>query len=160
PLVLMGRWYLWIIAGLIMAAYFAWSPSERRRTVGYLQILKLVLGFLTAIILIFKASPLGALPETRGLVPPFFVLVPPLCWLVLYGHPENGRDQHVFPRTLLCTLAVLQLLYAYPIAGSQFAFVQILPTIVVMICMGDCLSWLRTRSRCFPPVILRAATPI
>src|SRR5437660_8869514 len=39
-------------------------------------------------------------------VPPLFVLVLPLCWLILYKPPENPSDAHAFPTTFLWTVTV------------------------------------------------------
>ena len=146
------RWYFWTIGGIVMAGYFSWRASDKERRENYLLILKLVLVVLTIVVFVFKVSPLG-------LVPPFFVLLPPLCWLVLYGPSGKDSGTHAFPRTLLCTVTVLQTLYAYPIAGSQFPFVQILPAIVPMICLGDVVAWQQKRLRRLSPVILGAVTP-
>ena len=50
----------------------------------------------------------------------------PFCWLVLVPASRKWRSRLVFPRTLLCTTAVIQTLYAYPVAGSQILFIRIL----------------------------------
>ena len=50
-----------------------------------------------------------------------------------------------FPRTLLCVVAVIQTLYAYPVAGSQLSFIQIPLIIVALVCLGDSLLWFNAR---------------
>jgi len=80
----------------------------------------------------------------------------PLCWLILYKPPENASEAHAFPRTLLCTVTVLQTLYAYPIAGSQYGFIQVVPIIVAMICLGDFVLWRRNKLPVIPPLLVRA----
>jgi hypothetical protein len=70
-----------------------------------------------------------------------FAFATPFCWLVLYPLPENGVSRLVFPRTLLCTTAVIQTLYAYPVAGSQIGFIQILLIVVGVICIDDFWLW-------------------
>ncbi len=89
-----------------------------------------------------------------------FELVPPFCWLVLYGRPENGSESDAFARTLLCVVTVLQTLIAYPIAGSQRSFILVLPIILVMICLGDFLQWQLKRLPIIPPFFVRAVTPV
>ena len=48
----------------------------------------------------------------------------------------------MFPRTLLCTTAVIQTLYAYPVAGSQIFFIQIFLVVLGIISVGDFFWWL------------------
>lgn len=157
-------WYFCIISGLLMAGYFSCSASQRVRRGNYFPILKLVLALLT--VALFLCEVLVALfffkfwPSELVLPLFFFFLLPPFCWLVLYGPSDKGSKLHAFPRTLLCILTVLQTLYAYPIAGSQFQFVQILPVIVAMICLSDYLAWHQKRMHSLSPIIMTAATPI
>jgi hypothetical protein len=138
-------WYFWTIGGLVIAGYFCWSALEKERKENYLPILKLLLAFLIVVVCLFKVSRFGFV---------LFVFLPPLCWMVLFGRPEKDSESYAFPRTLLCTVAVLQMLYAYPVAGSHFHFVQILLAIVAMICVGDVLAWQEKRLRTLNPVIL------
>jgi hypothetical protein len=144
-------WYFWTIGGLVMAGYFCWSASEKERKKNYLPILKLLLAFLIVVVCLFKVSRIGLV---------LFVFLPPLCWMVLFGRPEKDSRSYAFPRTLLCTVTVLQMLCAYPIAGSQFHFVQTLPALVAMICLGDVLAWQQKRLRTLKPVILRTTAVI
>ena len=83
-----------------------------------------------------------------------FRLVLPFCWLILYGGRENGESSS-FPRALLCTASVIQTLYAYPIAGSQLYFIQVLPIIVAMTCLGDVLVWQQNRLSAVVPTLYR-----
>ncbi len=86
-------------------------------------------------------------------------LATPFCWLLLYPLPENGAPRLVFSRTLLCTTAVIQTLYAYPVAGSQVLFIRILLIIAGVICIDDFWLWFAAKydfgSR--HPVLLRIA---
>jgi hypothetical protein len=141
------RWYFWATGGLVLAGYSCWSASEKERRENYLPILKLALAFLIVVLCLFKVVLRFEFV--------LFVVLPPLCWMVLFGHPEKDSGPYAFPRTLLCTVTVLQMLYAYPIAGSQFHLVQTLPVIVAMICLGDVLAWQQKRLRTLNPVILR-----
>src|ERR1700679_1103334 len=69
----------------------------------------------------------------------------PFCWLVLFPLPQNGVSRLVFPRTLLCTTAVIQTLYAYPVAGSQIVFIRTLLIVVGAICIADFGLWFATK---------------
>ena len=155
PIPFVRRWYFLMASGLILAGHISWGTSkcEGARD-NYLAILKLLLAGLTAIIFLFQGSLFGL--ATPGL----FYFVPPFCWLLLYRRPGQDQPCRAFPRTLLCLLTILQTLYAYPIAGSQFYFVQTLPIIVVMICLGDFITWARVSSHSPSPFPLRAAGPI
>jgi hypothetical protein len=73
---------------------------------------------------------------------PFLSIVTPFAWLLLFDPRQTDDQSQFLPRRLLSILAVLQTLYAYPIAGSQGAFIQILPMILVGVCVGDSISWL------------------
>ena len=75
----------------------------------------------------------------------------PFAWLFFCSTPTSrtNRIRNPFRRRLLSILTVLQTLYAYPVAGSQSQFLQILLLITVVVCVGDSLSWL-TDSRRMP----------
>ena len=149
------KWYLWMAAGLFLAGYFSWNFSGRHRQDG-LAALK-VLVFLSAMVDLFYTLAgwnfLYVLPPALfkfyklhsgvlyrlGLVPDFFFLVPPFCWLLLYWNSDEDGSSRNFARTLLCVLAIVQMLYAYPIAGAQVNFAEVLPAIVLIICLSDFL---------------------
>jgi hypothetical protein len=86
-----------------------------------------------------------------------FFFVPPLAWLVLFGSSGREPNTYRFVRVLLCVLTILQLLYAYPVAGTQFVFVQVLPAILVIICLGDFLAQQRERLSKVPSLVSRTA---
>ena len=147
-------WYFWAIGGLVMAGYFSWSaPGKERKEnfQNFLSNLKLLLAFLAVLVCLLNVSRFGFV---------LFVLLPPLCWMILYGGPEKDGEPRAFPRTLLCMVTVLQMLYAYPIAGSQFRFAQTLPVIVAMVGLGDVLAWQQKKYRTPSPAILGIATAI
>lgn len=153
-----GReWYLWIIAGLFLAGYFSGSVSEQRRESG-VAYLKVLLILLTMVDVLFRIHPLGT--YLSGLVPDFFFLVPPFCWLLLYWNSGEDRGSYSFARTLLCILAILQMLYAYPIAGAQVRFAEVLPAIALIICLSDFLAWQGKRFGQVYAIALRALGPI
>lgn len=63
----------------------------------------------------------------------------PLLWLV--GVPASGasKSERSFLRPLLAVLGVLQVLYAYPVAGVQVAFVTVIMVPIAAICAWDAL---------------------
>jgi hypothetical protein len=75
----------------------------------------------------------------------------------LFGPADGARDPDTFPRTLLCGFTILLALYAYPIAGSQMSFIQVLPVIVAMICLGDLWRCQLERMSAIPSILMRAA---
>ncbi len=151
-----GAWYLplpadqgwlpWIVAGLAAVVFLSRNGAKKERTEDELHYLKLAVTIF-AVAAFFLGMPL-------------FKLVLPFCWLVLYGRPGNGGDQQTFPRTLLCLVAVLQTLYAYPVAGSQRSFILVLPIIVVIICLGDLSLWQHKRLSVVSPLLIRTATSV
>ncbi len=137
-------WLPWIVGGLAAAIFFSRDAAEKSRREDEVLYLKLALTIFTVVALFFGMPP--------------FKLVLPFCWLVLYGRADNASVSNTFPRTLLCTVTVLQTLYAYPIAGSQMSFIQVLPIIAVMTCSGDLLQWQQKRLSIIPPMLIRAAS--
>jgi hypothetical protein len=148
--VLRGAWYVplpadpgWLaltVVSLAAAIYLSWDGSEKVQKED--KVLKLKLAF-----------SIFALAAIYFLMLPFR-LVLPFCWLNLYGGRENGESSS-FPRALLCTATVIQTLYAYPIAGSQLYFIQVLPIIVAMTCLGDVLVWQQNRLSAVVPTLYR-----
>ena len=66
----------------------------------------------------------------------------PFLWLVAARPANAGADpRYVLARALLALLGVIQVLYAYPVAGSQVAFVAVFMIVVAGICFWDGLSW-------------------
>jgi hypothetical protein len=167
PLPVQPMWLLWIVSGLAAAGFFCWNIKAADRMEDRLVDLKILLATFTVGILLLRitifafATPLLEIVQPLfALVPPIFALVPPFCWLVLYGGSENKNEAHAFPRTLLCTVTVMQMLYAYPIAGSQLSFIQVLPIIVGMICLGDFLLWQQKRLPAIRAPFVLAATSV
>jgi hypothetical protein len=74
-------------------------------------------------------------------------IVTPFVWLLLFDPSQAGDESQHFPRRLLSILAVLQTLYAYPVAGSQSLFIQEFLFIAVVVCVGDSLCWLADSRR-------------
>jgi hypothetical protein len=70
-----------------------------------------------------------------------FGLIIPFCWILACTPAGNG-SKLIYARTLLASLAILQTLYAYPVAGSQAPFTSILLIVVAGVCLADALSGL------------------
>jgi hypothetical protein len=138
------RWLPWIVGGLLAALFLSRDAARKAQMEDEHFYLKLALSVFTVLAL-FSGKLL-------------LWLVLPYCWLVLYGNVANRDNPNAFLRTLLCLVAVLQSLYAYPIAGSQRFFILVLPIIVVMTYLGDLMSWQQERLSAIPPMLSRAAT--
>jgi hypothetical protein len=151
-----GSWYLpmptdqgwlpWILCGLAAAVYFSWNAAKKNRMEDESLYLKLAVTIFAVLALLFGMQMIK--------------LALPYCWLVLYGRPGQDRELNSFPRALLGSIAVLQTLYAYPIAGSQSSFILILPIIVVMTFLGDLAQWWQKKFSVIPPILTRAAASI
>jgi hypothetical protein len=130
PVSLTAKWLCWAFSGVAAAGWVAFSRKNSGNwSSKYIFPIKLLygLGIIAALFLSNRSQ--------------LFAFATPFCWLVLYPLPENGVSRLVFPRTLLCTAAVIQTLYAYPVAGSQILFIRILLIVVGLICIDDFWSW-------------------
>lgn len=119
----------WALAGLGTAVFTAWRQPLRGTPVWRA---------LFAGKAVFCAAALAAIFTERPILP----VVTPFVWLLLFNPSQADDESQSFPRGLLSILTVLQTLYAYPVAGNQFQFIQILLWITLMVCVGDSLSWL------------------
>lgn len=147
-----GNWYTplrlhwiyvpWIMAGFLVGVFYLKNGNERRKNY-FLLFLKFIVPSLAALSLLLGRSILDC--------------VTPFCWLILCV-PQNrtqspertirSPDMESQPngsslppsqlaRTILCSVAVLQTLYAYPIAGRMPGFVDVLLIVVAAVCWGD-----------------------
>ncbi len=135
------------LVGLVASVIFAWlAKRPANQTYELLALVKLIFGsiaLLLVAVFAFTATFLPSDPLGRtwpGMVPGF---VTPFCWLLLYQPSEEMDSQQPFPRTLLCNIAVLQLLYAFPVAGSQGRFVRIFLIVVGAVSVGDSIPLLK-----------------
>jgi hypothetical protein len=120
---------LWAMAGMAAALLTAW----RRPAPGTPEWQVLFAGK-SAFSVIAVATVLSGRP--------LLSIVTPFVWLALFD-PRQAEDESAYlPRRLLAILTVLQTAYAFPVAGSQFKFVQILLWIVLAVCVGDSCFWL------------------
>ena len=146
PLRLSRVWVPWIFAGLA-GAVFVRVVDQNDRIARFLFYLKFMLGPLsTASLVFFLWQPFS----TTGLLP-----IAPFCWLVLYAPTMESQASQSFARTLLCSVTVIQTLYAYPIAGSQLGFIQVPLIVVAIVCMGDFFVWYGSRRSVVSSSILR-----
>jgi hypothetical protein len=68
----------------------------------------------------------------------------PFLWLVAARSGNTDASPgYATARGLLALLGAIQVLYAYPVAGSQVVFVAVLMIVVAGVCFWDGLSWLR-----------------
>jgi hypothetical protein len=85
----------------------------------------------------------------------------PLLWLPLVPPPPGARDSKgSFARLLLLFVSLFQLLYAYPVAGSQLPFTQICTLVVAAVCLADVLRYAEGRLPGAPSELLRRSLPI
>jgi hypothetical protein len=118
----------WAAIGLILA----WCVARRQVADRWLALLKLAFG--AAVLLMCITD------RYEGLLN----YATPFVWLVA-ARPGNvdASPRYSTARGLLALLGVLQVLYAYPVAGSQVVFVAVLVIVVAGVCFWDGLSWLQ-----------------
>jgi hypothetical protein len=123
-------WMAWALGGVCAAVWFARArQSDTGSAVRWLGQAQFLLGSL---------GVMAAFAFPKVLV----ALVTPYCWLLLYPPDQSdGIEGHA--RMLLCTLTPLQVLLAYPMAGSQSYFVRILLMLVAVIALFDGLRALQ-----------------
>jgi len=133
PLDLGWWWIPWAVGGFAIAIFVTRrnrSPSAHES--NFLFFLK------SACAIFFVLIAFCSKPALIGCVTPF-------SWFVLFPPSEELRTSQSLPRALLCVITVLQVLYAYPIAGSQASFIQVLPAVVAFVCLGDSFVWARDK---------------
>ncbi len=148
-------WIIWGALGLALATF-----TTRRTSSGAFAAETLLLPLKT----VFAVATLWAVSLHIDLLP-FAV---PFVWLVLYNPDPERRESQALSRSLLCSVAVIQSLYGYPVYGSQGYVIQIVPLIAVIVCGGDVLfaiveqgygaRWLEARGRSYALVILAGIT--
>jgi len=70
-------------------------------------------------------------------------LAGPFVWLVAVPPAGSIHDSQRFGRTVLALVGALQVLYAYPVAGSQLRFVTAFLTLAAAVCSSDVLAAVR-----------------
>jgi hypothetical protein len=134
PVQLSRIWMAWSMAGL-GAAIVATRALARRES----GIADLLAGVRIAF---------GGIGILLGFVVPDFLLgfATPFCWLLLLPRTDHDTAKRVDARMLLCTVTVLQTLYAFPIAGSQTYFIRVLLVLAAAISLMDGLHGLSQTS--------------
>jgi hypothetical protein len=128
-------WYLPLAVWPVMVIWaaasvpLAWLASRGRLPQSFIVVLKLMLALLICanIALQHFGAIVGA--------------VTPLLWLVAVP-PATQPVRNDLLRPLLAVMGVLQVLYAYPVAGSQSAFVDVLFIVIAALCLWDILPML------------------
>jgi hypothetical protein len=120
---------LWAAVGVV----FAWFVYKDRVAEVWLAALKLAFGI--------AVIPLCATDRYGGLLN----FATPFLWLVAV-RPMNAANNSVQAptRALLALLAVIQALYAYPVAGSQVGLVAVFMIVIAGICFWDAVAWWRS----------------
>ena len=134
-------WIAWALIGLAAALVF--SRAMHRGDERAWQRLA-----------IFQAA-FGAAALAMGLAIPKLSIgfVTPFCWLLVCVPPERADPTERYARTLVCAAAVLQTLYAFPMAGSQAYFLRVLLIVVAAVALMDGIRGL-------PATALRFARPV
>jgi hypothetical protein len=126
----------WAAIGFILA-YCVRSGRVSEASLAFVKV-----GFAVAVIALCVAGRFEAL---FNFVPQQALLnfAPPLLWLVAAPSGKAGSaTQDSQARTLLLLLGVIQVLYAYPIAGSQTGFTTVLMIVIAGICLSDGFAWI------------------
>ncbi len=143
----LGRaWIAWAIAGLGAAILVTRTMRSGQESV-YRLLAPFQILFGGAGVLIALVRP----DLLLGFVTPF-------CWLPLCARADHAPRWQTHARILLCTVTVLQTLYAYPIAGSQTHFLRVLLVVVVAVSLLDGLHSLSRPAR-LAPLVQRFARP-
>ncbi len=112
----------WAVSGLI----FAWQVATKRVSSSLIEKTKLMFG--GAVILLSTASLYAALIN----------FATPFIWLVaVRTERSETRSHNTLARTLLALTGVIQVLYVYPVAGSQIQFIAIFLIAVAAVCLWD-----------------------
>lgn len=146
-----GRRWLWVLIGPLLCVVFSRRSVENDRIERGLNYSKLAFVILTFV----AGSTLRP-----NILPPLVEFVIPFCWLVLYAPPDDHLGLNDFARSLLCVLTILQTLYAYPVAGSQSKFIQVLPYLVALVCLYDFAMWVQKKVPGMPKSLVRVAAAI
>ncbi len=83
-----------------------------------------------------------------------FAFAPSFLWLVVLRPEGSNPDKGTFPRMVLACVGVLQILYAYPVAGSQKSFAALLILIAAGVCLADAWNELEA----WKPAQIRSAS--
>lgn len=120
----------WAFFGLACAGFYA----ARRAPEGALGVMKLMFPLGVGALCV-----MGRYSDLMSYAPPFL-------WIVAIPPGKALPDRlGSLPRAILALLAAIQILYAYPAAGLQVIFVDIMIVVVAAICLSDSLAFLCSR---------------
>ena len=120
----------WTVANLALAIHW-W-----RRALPESAVIFLKLGF-AALVVVFTA--IYGLHDLVG-------VVAPMLWLAAVPAPGAAEEhKHSILRPLLAVMGVLQILYAYPVAGAQAQFATVIFVAIAALNVHDVLPWLAAR---------------
>ena len=120
----------WVLMGFICAGLAA----TRRATESTMALLKMAF-----------AVGVGFL-NLNGSYDALMSFIPPFIWLVAV-RPGKTLPDHIggLPRAILALVTIVQILYAYPVAGLQVRFTAVIMIVVAAICFSDSLPFLYER---------------
>lgn len=163
--------YLLDLAAVVGSLCFAYLVRRRRAraTVGW-ACLAAALSITAGLVLAFPMIWSFALSTTYATQQPAMVIrwdAFALAWVAVIRPPGSGRERLPFVAALLPSLAVLQALHTFPMAGSQMWWSTFLLVPVGALCIANGLRWLAfgyARSRHGPqpepvPLLLRGLAP-
>jgi hypothetical protein len=129
---------IWAAAGLLLA----WLASRGRLPDWIIAVLKLALACLVVLGVVLRGDQwlIGA--------------ATPMLWLTAIPNRERAGS---LARAVLAVLGVLQVLYAYPVAGWQTGVVTVMMVVCAAVCVADVLS---QASPVLPPVAIRLAPAV
>jgi hypothetical protein len=116
---------VWAVVNVVLA----WLAFRGRLSATFLAVLKLLLG-VAVFVCVETEHPAQCI-----------ALGCPMLWLVTVGARREFVESTLF-RPMLALLAVIQTLYAYPVAGRQTAFVSVLMLVTAALCVWDALPLL------------------
>jgi hypothetical protein len=129
-------------AGLAAAVVASWLSGQPRsnRNMATMATLAAVARITAGILIWTSVATVGRVPGSP------LSLGLPLAWVAALPPKKGAAAIPTFARVALASLAVLQALHAYPVAGSQMAWSGMLLIPVGAICLGDGLAVLVSRA--------------
>jgi hypothetical protein len=124
------------LLGLSLSIYFC--VKHGRRTA-------LTVAKLTFSLVVILSCALGSQNQ-------LFAFAPSFLWMVVLRPDGYPPARGAFPRMVLACVGVLQILYAYPVGGSQVSLAAVLILIAAIVCLADAWNELEA----WRPALLRA----
>jgi hypothetical protein len=157
PLLLPSSYPLIAAGGLIAAGAATWALGRRTPFTGPARVASGILR-LVAGLAIWYAVARGSLEAAP---PAVYAVGASLAWVAAVPTAGPAKPWDPFVRAFLPALAVLQLLHAYPVAGSQIGWGVLALVPVGGICVGDAIRELAPALRArIGPIPARAALAV